>query len=76
MNRVIVTNPFMGLTGMQVCAVKDATDEEILTVCNRDNYAGTTNGWTTVYRDDSKFGKTAPVQCEGHEDRLHFIVSC
>ena len=33
MERVVVSREFMGLFSMQVCAVKDATDEEILEVC-------------------------------------------
>jgi len=76
-NRVVVSNPFVGILGMQVCAVKDATDEEILKVCNHENPAGTSNGWGSVMRsDDEFFGKTAPVQCADHEDRLHIIVVC
>lgn len=41
MNKVVVTRPFMGICGMQVCAHKDATDEEILAVCNGENPSGT-----------------------------------
>ena len=77
MDRVIITNPFMGLVGMQVCAVKDATDEEILDVCNSKNPAGTTNGWGTVMRSNDEFwGKVAPVQCGDNPDRLHIVVMC
>ena len=39
--RVIVTKFYNGLCGMQVCAVHDATDEEVLAVCNRENPSGT-----------------------------------
>lgn len=79
--RVIVTRPMVGVCAMQVCAVKDATDEEILAVCNDENPAGTTNGWGEVIRsveEDSLF-KTAnsqPVQCVDHDDRMHFLVLC
>lgn len=77
MDRVIVSNPFVGILGMQVCAVKDATDDEILEVCNRDNPSGTSNGWGTVKRDnDELFGETEPVQCDDYKDRLHLIVLC
>ena len=78
--RVQVTNPFCGLVYMQVCAVNDATDEEILEVCNRENPCGTTNGWAGVFRDGSdelmSGGKSAPVKCDDHEGRTHFMVYC
>jgi len=81
MNRVIVTNPFNGICGMQVCCVKDATDEEILEVCNRENPSGTENGWGDVLRQVIKDDiwateKNMPVQCEDYEDRIHIIVLC
>jgi hypothetical protein len=34
MERVEITKAFMGICTMQVCAEKDATDKEILEVCN------------------------------------------
>lgn len=77
--RVQVTNPFCGLIYMQVCAVDDATDEEILEACNRENLCGTTNGWAGVIRDGSDElagDKAAPVKCEEHEGRTHFLVYC
>lgn len=66
---------------MLVCAVNDATDEKILTACNHDNPAGTTNGWTSVVREveeGSSFRckETLPVRCATHADRMHFIVLC
>ena len=76
--RVEVSRPIIGAYGMQVCAVKDATDDEILEVCNRDNPSGTTNGWGRVYRSDCREsgGFDGPVQCGNNPDRLHFLVSC
>ena len=81
MKRVVVTRSWVGLIGMQVCAVKDATDEEILEVCNRENPSGTTNGWGEVARtveEDSMFytEKALPVVCENDPERLHFVVFC
>lgn len=81
MERVVVTRPYCGVVAMQVCAVKDATDEEILEVCNRENPAGTENGWGEVIRDCAevtmfKNEKSVPVQCQDHEDRQHFMVLC
>lgn len=57
---------------MQVCCEKDATDEEILDVCNRENPAGTRIGWGEVIRE----GQGAPVVCKDDPGRLHILVSC
>jgi hypothetical protein len=77
MNKVIVTRPMVGICHMQVCAHKDATDEEILEVCNRENPAGTTNGWASIVREESEtWGDLRPVQCVDEPDRLHYIVAC
>ena len=81
MKRVEITNPFCFLFGMQVCAIDDATDEEILARCNTDNPSGTTMGWTTVLRetDDEIIGhehNKAPVACQDHNGRTHYIVLC
>lgn len=72
MNRVVVTNCFVNLTTMQVCAVKDATDEEILDVCNSLNSSGTSAGWSEVIRS----GENSPVVCAEDKDRLHILVVC
>jgi len=65
---------------MQVCAVDDATDEEILSCCNKENPAGTTGGWQSVIRQpDGSFGREknkAPVKCAEHNDRTHFLALC
>ena len=77
--RVIVTKPMVGLCHMQVCAVKDATDEEILEICNRENPSGTSNGWSQVCHNtepDKFWGNLMPVQCAEHEDRVHYLVAC
>ena len=83
MDRVVVTKEYHGIFSMQVCAVADATDEEILDVCNRLNPAGTTNGWGTVVRKigqtefmDSNCPERLPIKCDNHEGRLHFLVNC
>lgn len=80
MERVEVAKPFHGILAMIVCAVPDATDEEILAVCNRDNPAGTTNGWGDVVREEHDWVKTnplnAPCACKDHEGRIHYIVLC
>lgn len=76
-DRVVISRPIVGLAHMQVCAVDDATDDEILAACNRLNRSGTTNGWTTVHRSADEFwGDVAPVACHDHVGRMHFIVGC
>ena len=71
--RVIVTRPVIGFAHMQVCAVADATDEEILSVCNSENPSGTSHGWTGVIREE---GVQGPIQCATDPKRTHFLVSC
>lgn len=70
--RIVVTNPFVGICGMQVCAPKDATDAEILAVCNHENPSGTSNGWSSVIRE----GQGAPVPCSDDPEKMHFLAEC
>jgi len=72
MAKVIVTRPMLGLCHMQVCAIKDVTDEEILEVSNRENPSGTTGGWSSVIRE----GDGKPGQCSDYPNRMHFLVQC
>ena len=82
MERVEVTRCMVGIAGMQVCCVSDATDEEILEVCNAKNPSGTSGGWSVVLRtergEESMYsGKTwLPVKCDKDPDRMHVIVMC
>lgn len=82
MDRVVITQPVLSGSGplgallyMQVCAVEDATDEEILLVCNRDNPSGTTHGWTDVIREETE-REEGPGRCADYPGRLHFLVRC
>jgi hypothetical protein len=76
-SRIIISNSFMGLTAMQVCAEADVTDEEILEHCNTHNPAGTTNGWCHVCRNETgAFSANNPVKCDANPERLHFRVEC
>jgi hypothetical protein len=70
--RVVVTNPIVGICHMQVCCVPDASDEEILAVCNQENPSGTTRGWTRVYR----LGINQPTPCADDPQRMHVLVAC
>ena len=74
MDRIIITKPFHGICHMQVCCEKDATDEEILSICNSENPSGTTLGWCSVLRDGN--GGQSPLVCADNPDRLHILVGC
>ena len=79
MDRVVVTirhvfPSVLGLCYMQVCAVEDATDEEILAVCNRDNPAGTSKGWMEVVRENEPDEAMRPIACDEYPGRKNFLV--
>lgn len=76
MERVEITRNMIGLAFMQVCAVDDATDEEILAVCNEQNPSGTMAGWCEVARDDYEEKEARPTKCGDNPDRKHFIIVC
>ena len=81
MDRVIVTKPMVGIFAMQVCACKEATNAEVLKVCNRQNPAGTSNGWSTVVRTKDDLSSMVaenclPVQCADDAEREHLMVLC
>ena len=76
MKRVEITKPMIGICYMQVCAVIDSTDEEILKVANRENPSGTTNGWSEVAREDYEDVRMRPVICDDDKNRKHFILIC
>jgi hypothetical protein len=76
MRRVEITRPVMGLCQMQVCAVHEATDQEILEVCNRENPSGTTYGWVKVIRNDSDYPQCNPGPCAQYPERTHFLILC
>lgn len=85
-SEIEVSNPFVNIYTCQVCAPSNATDEDILEAANRLNPAGTTNGWSTVVRageevsewarGDTPAEKLAPVQCQDHGHKSHFLVLC
>jgi hypothetical protein len=75
--RVEVTRFMLGICHCQVCAVADATDEEILREANWQNPSGTRHGWLKVIRDTID-PDTEPVPCASGElgARIHFLVEC
>lgn len=80
--RVIITRSMIGICGMQVCAVSDATDEEILNVANTRNPSGTKNGWSVVLRTKEQIEEfnleenCLPVECDDNSSRTHFLILC
>ena len=74
MNRVVITIPVAGVAYMEVCAVRDATDQEILAKC-AENVAGTQHGWTTVLRQKDKPWGPSPCLADP-AGRVHFYVMC
>jgi len=78
--RVILTKSFVNIFTMQVCAVSDATDKEILDECNLGNPSGTSGGWSSVIREsDERLGReknNVPMPCDDHAGRIHFLVVC
>lgn len=79
MKAVEITRSMVGICHMQVCVAKEATDDEILAVCNESNPSGTGMGWSFVCRgsEDSFLGTSmAPCACAQRPDRLHLIVGC
>jgi len=82
MERIEITRSISGIFFMQVCAENDATDEEILAVCNRKNPSGTKNGWVTVIRkiedcpSEDNPESQLPVACEESPGRTHFLIVC
>lgn len=71
-DRLYVSRPMVGLAHMQVCAVPDVTNQEILDFCNSANPSGTSAGWTTVVRR----GKNKPRPCDDDSRRIHILVGC
>lgn len=83
MDRVIVTRPMLGILFMQVCACKDADDEEILRAANEQNPCGTSQGWAHVWRSEDGARETEqerratlPVPCADAPDRMHYLINC
>jgi hypothetical protein len=82
MDRVVITAPVVGICHMQVCAVPEVGDEEILEVCNQGNPSGTTHGWSHVIRENEPSSdfwpieKFKPVQCSMHPEGKHSQVVC
>ena len=73
---------YAGFRAMTVCCVKDATDEEILSHCNKTNPQRTEGGWHTVINSEEDCTKNdvdkgaKPGQCVECPERVHKSVLC
>lgn len=76
MERILVSKVFAGLCTMRVCAVSDATNEEILAFCNEKSPSGTSRGWTVVRRESDESEAARPIRCEVYPGRTHVLVEC
>jgi hypothetical protein len=80
LKRVEVISDYYGLTCMQVCVVHDASDKEILGVCNRENPSGTSAGWNKVVRklEDVSWAVEGSLlgHCKDFPERIHFLIFC
>lgn len=74
--RVMIVKNFHGICHMIVCVEKDATNDEILEMCNRENPSGTSLGWCKVVREENEDPNRNPVPCDEIDNRLHILIGC
>lgn len=72
MKKIHVTRGIIGICHMQVCVEGEATDKEILDVCNQEYPSGTSNGWSEIIRS----GEGGPVTCHEDPQRTHYLAVC
>jgi len=75
MDKIVIIHPAIGFCFSRVCAEKNATDQEILEICNARNPSGTQGGWSQVLRDDAPVHQR-PMPCDDDSERLHCMVVC
>ena len=73
---VVVTQPFVGLLYMQVCAYGEVSPERVQERANELNPAGTRNGWFIITEDNEDHGPKGPVQCAQDPARVHWMLNC
>ena len=65
----------IGFFQMQLCVPKEFSDKEIIEFAERENPAGTQNGWILARDGDEILGgDSARVQCVDIEDNIHVVV--
>lgn len=66
-----------GIFDMQVCVPEDWTDEQVEAWANRENPAGTENGWSMKHAgEESLSGCPERVPCEGRKGFIHIMFQC
>lgn len=76
MTDVVVTNPFVNLCHMQVCARRDIPHETVEVVANRENPSGTSNGWRLVLEGGDHPPESWPARCSDDAERVHYLLVC
>lgn len=71
----------IGLLDMQVCVPGEWTDEQIVEFANRENLAGTTNGWQIRRQGDPALGGTnerVPCAAPARDGAgfVHVVLDC
>ena len=65
-----------GILGMRLCVPDDWTDEQIIQFAEKENPAGTSNGWYIAEKGDTAFdGASARIKCEDRENYVHLVVT-
>lgn len=66
-----------GIFDMQVCVPSEWSDEDATAFANRENPAGTTNGWS-IRRAGHEALAGAPerVACAQQPNRVHIMLEC
>jgi hypothetical protein len=66
-----------GLFSMQICVPKEWTDAQAAEFANRENPAGTTNGWRMRKQGcEDLAGADERVTCSQDGDNVHIMFDC
>jgi hypothetical protein len=85
MERIEITNPFVNIYTMQICAEEDVTVEEVVEYANTYNPTGTSGRWSPILTEEEvpkhwlgKFtaDKFIPVECSQYAGRKHYLLVC
>jgi hypothetical protein len=66
-----------GLLDMQVCIPEEWTDEQVKEFADRENMAGTENGWIIRREGDKALaGQPERCKCSDREGYVHIMLDC
>jgi hypothetical protein len=74
MDRVVAYG--IGFVHTSVCAVADATPDEIRGAANRASPTGLDHGWEISEDKEFATGEPNPCPCNEHEGRQHWLLVC